>query len=310
MGRLPLVSVIMNCLNCEKYVKEAIDSVYAQTYPNWEIIFWDNASTDKSAEIAESYDERLRYFRSSETVPLGKARNWALEKAKGKYIAFLDCDDVWFPKKLEKQIPLFEKNKQIGLVYSNTIFYNQNSGRIRRCYRFRYPPRGKIFRALLSDYFLSMETVVIKKESLNSLTEWFDERFNVIEEADLFIRICYHWEADYVNEPLAVWRIHDESWTWTRSELFGKELEMMIEKFQKLYPNFEIRFKKEIKRKKAKIAYWKAIMEWRKGNEKKLQNILKPYLFSDLRLLVIYVISFLLSYKQYFRLYKLLRWQV
>ena len=58
--RSPLISVIMNCLNCAKYLKEAIDSVYAQTYTNLEIIFWDNASTDRSAEIARSYDGRLR----------------------------------------------------------------------------------------------------------------------------------------------------------------------------------------------------------------------------------------------------------
>ena len=113
------VSVIMNCLNCSKYLREAIDSVYAQTYKNWEIIFWDNASTDNSAEIAKSYDEKLRYFRGEKTVPLYAARNLALKQAKGKYIAFLDCDDYWLPQKLERQVEIFESDKNIGLVYSN-----------------------------------------------------------------------------------------------------------------------------------------------------------------------------------------------
>src|SRR3989304_6187690 len=103
------VSIIMNCLNCAKYLREAIDSIYAQTYKDWEIIFWDNASTDDSAVIAGNYDGRLRYFRDEEVVPLGKSRNLAMEKAGGEYIAFLDCDDKWMPEKLERQIPLFER---------------------------------------------------------------------------------------------------------------------------------------------------------------------------------------------------------
>ena len=71
----PLVSVIVNCFNGERYLKEAIESVYAQSYDNWEIIFWDNASTDGSAKIAKSYDKKLKYFLAEKTVCLGEARN-------------------------------------------------------------------------------------------------------------------------------------------------------------------------------------------------------------------------------------------
>ena len=84
----PLVSVIMNCYNGDKYLRAAIESVYDQTYKNWEIIFWDNASTDNSAAIANSYDAKLRYFYSKETVTLGAARNKALKQCKGEYISF------------------------------------------------------------------------------------------------------------------------------------------------------------------------------------------------------------------------------
>ena len=77
-----------------KYLEEAIDSIYAQTYSNWVVIFWDNASTDNSATIANSYDDRVKYYLAPKTTSLGNARNLALKKAKGKYIAFLDSDDV------------------------------------------------------------------------------------------------------------------------------------------------------------------------------------------------------------------------
>src|SRR3989337_956605 len=117
----PTVSVIMNCLNCSKYLREAIDSVYAQTYKDWEIIFWDNCSTDSSSDIAKNYDSHLRYFKGEEFLPLGIARNKAVGQAEGEYVAFLDCDDLWLPKKLELQMPLFEKGKDTILIYSNYL---------------------------------------------------------------------------------------------------------------------------------------------------------------------------------------------
>ena len=122
----PTVSVIMNCLNCEKYLREAIDSVFAQTYEDWEIIFWeDKASEDNSENIAKSYGVKLRYFRADVSLPLYGSRNLAVQKARGKYIAILDCDDLWLPTKLEKQIPLLERDEEIGLVFSDIYLFNE-----------------------------------------------------------------------------------------------------------------------------------------------------------------------------------------
>ena len=120
----PLVSVIMNCYNSDSYLKEAIDSIYAQTYSNWEIIFWDNASTDKSSDIAKSYDNKVKYYKAESTTSLGEARFLAVEKSIGEYLAFLDCDDYWLPEKLKMpwltitffpQIPIIEHNHNLGI---------------------------------------------------------------------------------------------------------------------------------------------------------------------------------------------------
>ena len=124
----PLISVIMNCYNSDKYLKEAIDSVIAQTYANWEIIFWDNQSTDQSAEIVKLYDdERIKYFYAEQHTTLGEGRNKALEKVTGEFISFLDCDDLYLPQKLEKTLEYF-KDDNIGLVYTNgyTLFEDKN----------------------------------------------------------------------------------------------------------------------------------------------------------------------------------------
>ena len=115
----PLVSIIMNCYNGEKYLKEAIDSVIAQTYNNWEIILCDNQSKDSSAEISKSYDDdRLRYFLAPEHTRLGQARDEAISYVQGMYIAFLDVDDLWVDSKLKSQVETLEA-ENYSLLYSN-----------------------------------------------------------------------------------------------------------------------------------------------------------------------------------------------
>ena len=124
--KTPLVSVIMNCLNGEQYLREAIDSVYAQTYDNWEIIFWDNASYDGTKKIAKSYDSKLKYFKSEVTSILGAARVLAVEKAKGEYFAFLDCDDIWYKEKLDKQMIMeyYTKHGLYAGAYKTSVKMN------------------------------------------------------------------------------------------------------------------------------------------------------------------------------------------
>ena len=112
----PAVSVIMNCLNSARDLRAALGSLMAQTFGDFEVIFWDNGSTDDSPAIAQSYGPKLRYFRGKTTVPLGAARNLALMRARGRYLAFLDCDDLWRPRKLETQVALFEADPRVALA--------------------------------------------------------------------------------------------------------------------------------------------------------------------------------------------------
>ena len=119
----PLVSIIMNCYNGEKYLDESLKSIINQTYKNWELIFWDNLSTDNSKRIFEKYkDKRFKYFQAKKHTVLYKARNLAIKNTNGEFIAFLDTDDIWLKDKLSQQIKLFY-NKNIGLVYGNYWIY-------------------------------------------------------------------------------------------------------------------------------------------------------------------------------------------
>jgi K+ transporter len=137
----PVVSVIMNCLNSSRDLREAMDSLMAQTFTDFEVIFWDNCSTDASPAIAQSYGEKVRYFRGQSIVPLGEGRNLALAQARGKYLAFLDCDDLWRSAKLERQVALFEANPRVGLVCTDTEIFD---GRrvLKRLFAETSPARG------------------------------------------------------------------------------------------------------------------------------------------------------------------------
>ena len=129
VNNTPLVSIIMNCHNGEKYLKDALDSVFIQSYTNWELIFWDNISNDNTEKIVFSYkDSRVRYFKSKIFSSLPIARNNALCRANGEFICFLDVDDYWEADKIERQLNGFI-NSKIGLSYakdscdSNTTLY-------------------------------------------------------------------------------------------------------------------------------------------------------------------------------------------
>ncbi|WP_292468827.1 glycosyltransferase [Methanolobus sp.] len=243
----PVVSIIMNCYNCSTYLKEAIDSVYTQTYGDWEIIFWDNVSTDNSAEIAKNYDSKLRYFCGDKNVPLGNARNLAIEKAQGQYIAFLDCDDIWLPSKLEKQISLFEANSNIKLVFSDCNVINSQHEILYRLFSVQKPSRGFAFNELLlSNNFISLVTVVIERSVFYDIGTFNDE-FKIAEEYDLFLRIAHKHPLDYVDEALAEYRIHENNWSH-RQDIGIKEQLKIIE----FWLNKDILIKNKLRTKKIK----------------------------------------------------------
>ncbi|MHB8721423.1 MAG: glycosyltransferase family 2 protein [Steroidobacteraceae bacterium] len=212
MSPTPSVSVVMNCFNGEKYVRQAIDSVLAQTHANWELIFWDNQSTDRSAEIFKSYkDPRLKYYHASKHTWLYEARNGAIAQCSGEILAFLDVDDWWLPTKLEKQVALF-RDPEVGIVCSN--YWIENERKRKRWPAFKSPaPRGWVLDDLLKSYFVGLVTLLIRRTALASLDYPCDARYHVLGDTDLVIRLSIQWKLDCVNEPLAVYRLHDNNET-------------------------------------------------------------------------------------------------
>ena len=201
----PQVSIIINCFNSEEFLKEAINSIYSQTFKDWEIIFWDNNSSDRSAKIAKSFGKKLHYFKSETTLRLYEARNLALEKCRGDYIAFLDCDDIWVNTKLEKQISAAMKGNSI--VYGNYKVIDEKGDII------PFPSKklksGMITNNLFRHNSISIGCVMIERSIiLNSI---FDPSYDLLGDFDLWIRLSIRNKIFALDTVLEFSRVHKKN---------------------------------------------------------------------------------------------------
>ncbi len=127
-----IVSIIMPSYNCGRVVRETIESVFAQTYTNWELLFVDDCSTDDTESIVMSFnDPRIHFFKNEKNSGAAVSRNLALREAKGRWIAFLDSDDLWKPEKLEHQIRFMEEN-DYHFSYTGRDFIDEDSRPLNR----------------------------------------------------------------------------------------------------------------------------------------------------------------------------------
>ena len=226
-----LVSILMNCFNGEEFLEETIKSVISQTYSNWEIIFWDNQSTDSSAYIAKSFeDNRIKYFLAPNHTSLGEGRAEAYQFMTGEYVAVLDVDDLWLPQKLEKQIKKFKDDSDTGIVISDTIFFSNKLEK--KIYDGKYPPEGYVFKDLLERYYVSLETILIKKSVIDSLDYAFDSDFSHIADFDIILRVSRISKLAIVKDVLGKWRVHQSSGSWAEHHKFLEEESRWISKME------------------------------------------------------------------------------
>ena len=179
----PLVSIIVNCFNGELFLQQCLESIVNQTYVNWEIIFVDNNSTDASSSIALSFSIRLKYFHLSTTVPLYEARNFAISKASGSVIAFLDCDDIWHTDSLEMKVRQFQNGHRF--VYSLFTDIDKYNLPLNASIN-RYPKRP-ITRQLLLHNIISIGSVLVDRQLLIDHT--FNSHFELLGDFELWVRL-------------------------------------------------------------------------------------------------------------------------
>tara|TARA_B100000886_G_C20426590_1_gene494434 strand:+ start:8552 stop:9472 length:921 start_codon:yes stop_codon:yes gene_type:complete len=235
----PLVSVLMSCYNGEKFINSSVNSLLRQTYKNWELIFWDNCSTDNSSEIIRSFkDKRIKYFKSKSHTEIGIAKSNALKQAQGTYFAFLDVDDLWLKKKIEKQLNVFVKNgDDYSAVYTKYFLLDDKSKTKRNLSKINHKdyPSGYIFDSVLKSYSIGKPivnnlTTLFKKSDILNLNLNIDENLHILADFDFIERLSEKKKILYLDYFSSIYRVHNKSETFNSKQKQIQEMEIWINK--------------------------------------------------------------------------------
>lgn len=199
-----LVSIITPVYNAERFIEETIKSVKSQTYKNWEMILIDDCSTDSSAEIIKEFikfDNRIIYIKLGQNGGAAVARNVGLDLAKGRYIAFLDSDDMWKEEKLEKQIYFMKKNKY-GFTFTSYEMIDEHEsipGKVVKV------PKQIDYNGLLRNTIIGCLTVIIDRKIVG---DFHMPLIRKGQDTATWLSILKKYEYAYsINETLAYYRV-------------------------------------------------------------------------------------------------------
>jgi glycosyltransferase involved in cell wall biosynthesis len=235
------VSVIIPVYNVENYITEAVNSVLAQTYTNFEIIIVDDGSTDRSKEICQQFtDPRIKIIHQ-QNRGLAGARNTGIRHAQGQYLAFLDSDDLWVPEKLEKHIAHLENSPTVGVSFSRSAFIDQNGKPLGLYLLTEFDKEITIGHMLCRCPVGNGSTAVIRKQvfeairfqdHLHGTVEdfYFDENFRRSEDFECWLRIAIktNWQFEGIPEALTLYRVNLDSLSadlWKQLESWEQVIE-------------------------------------------------------------------------------------
>lgn len=204
---MPKVSVIIPFYNSQRYIGEAISSILKQTYTDYEIIAVDDGSTDRSAEIVKSFGNGIRYFYHP-NMGVARTMNRGMEVAAGKYLAFLESDDIWYPEKLEKQVAILDSYPHIGIVNSD-IEYIESDGRRLTRILVAAKVNDAYLRLFVKGFILLPSSIMIRKEVYANVGG-MDEGFigACLQDYEWAARLCEIANIYHFNKPLFLYRLH------------------------------------------------------------------------------------------------------
>ncbi len=202
MEKNPLVTIMMPTRNRSNFIIGAIGSVLHQSYDNWELVVFDDCSTDITTELVKTlaeFDNRIKYYKTSKRLGLPKSRNKILALARGELIGHLDDDDILHENAIKKMVSEFNKNPKLALVYSDFIMIDEKNNKIKEDMSFDFD-RNKLA-------YLGFRHFTMYKKSIALEIGGFNE--NVwCEDGDLFMRIAIKYECKRVPEFLYFYRYH------------------------------------------------------------------------------------------------------
>lgn len=234
---MPLVSVIVNAYNGAKTLSETLDSIFAQTFTDFEVIFWDDASSDDTAMIAGAYaSHRVKYFRSpgSQPLGLGAVRQAAIHVACGEWIAFVDQDDIWLPRNLERQMSIAMSDSKIGMVYGRAVrFWPDGQERdFDKVNEYRQLPEGNLFEQLWVDCcFICISASIMRREAVHVAGE-IPSEITIVPDYFLYLGIARHWQVRAVQEVVCRYRMHLGNTTLRTRMRMQVETLLLIDRWQ------------------------------------------------------------------------------
>ena len=199
---MPLVSVIIPTYNRESFIKECIESVLHQTFSDFELIVVDDGSTDDTDTIINSFGSKVQFIKQANQGP-SAARNTGIRLAAGNWICFLDSDDLWLPKKLERQVEFIRKFSEIKVCYTEEIWYRK--GRRVNAAKKHQKFSGRFYKKMLSLCLISPSSVLIHRSVFEN-AGLFDQSLPACEDYDLWLRIGARYSIDLILEPLIIKR--------------------------------------------------------------------------------------------------------
>lgn len=230
---MPKVSVIIPTYNRAEFLKSAIESVLGQTYMDFELLISDDASTDNTEQVVESFsDKRIRFTKNEINKGVIHIRNKAVTNSTGEYIAFLDDDDEWMPEKLEKQINIIEgRPHSLGAVYTGAHSIDTKLGKVVKITTPKY--RGNILKELLENNIIITSSIVVKKRCFEKVG-LFDPEYRSASDFDMWIRLAEEYDFNYVKDSLVRYHIHPNSIS-TNYVAVRDGLERLLAKHNKLF---------------------------------------------------------------------------
>lgn len=259
-----MISVIIPTYNCAPYISEAIDSVLHQTCPDYEVIVIDDGSTDATRSIIENRYHTVRYF-YVENNGVASARNYGIAKAHGDLIAFLDADDIWLPEKLEKQKELFNKNEELGMVFTENSYFNEHGIIADKLNKQDSLMRGDIVRNIFLHSYVVTSTVMVRRSVFDTVG-LFEEELSVAEDDNMWMRIGIKYGIALLDEPLVRYRKTTGSLSSNFSAVFigvNKQVELLKSRYPDLYARIG---PLAIRMKYADLYFSEAYRDFSRGN--------------------------------------------
>lgn len=220
----PKVSILITTYNGEKYIAETIESIFRQSWQNWELIIIDDGSEDNTCDIiAKIKDERVHLFRAGRIGINGKIKNIGLEKISGELIAFIDHDDLWHPSKLEKQIIALQEYPEAGFCLTGGYNFKTKEEPLEY---FNKQKNGLRFENIFLPIFRSeisiwTQALLIRREAIKEVGPFSET--SLFADPEFMFRIAYHCKAIVLYEPLFYHRLHETNYTVLNWETSHKE---------------------------------------------------------------------------------------